>query len=55
MGRLQQHLYIMDGNEVVYHDLLNQDIQKLQPEAFVLHKNALIYIKNKTEIKVLKV
>jgi hypothetical protein len=54
-GALQQHLYIMNGNDVVYHDLLNQDIQKLQPEAFVLHKNALIYIKNKAEIKVLKV
>ncbi|WP_162499757.1 DUF4905 domain-containing protein [Mucilaginibacter terrigena] len=53
-GALQQHLYIMDGSNVVYHDLLNQDIQKLQPEAFVLHKNALIYIKNRTEIKVLK-
>ncbi len=54
-GALQQHLYIMDGTDVVYHDLLNQDIQKLQPEAFVLHKNALVYIKNKAEIKVLKI
>lgn len=53
-GALQQHLYIINNNDVVYHDLLNQDIQKLQPEAFVLHKNALIYIKNKAEIKVLK-
>jgi len=52
-GLLQQHLYITKGNEVVYHDLLNEDIQKMQPEAFVLHKNALVYIKNKTEIKVL--
>ncbi|MES2268580.1 MAG: DUF4905 domain-containing protein [Bacteroidota bacterium] len=54
-GALQQHLYITEGNNVVYHDLLNQDIQKLQPEAFVLHKNALVYIKNKAEIKVLKI
>ncbi|QHS57465.1 DUF4905 domain-containing protein [Mucilaginibacter sp. 14171R-50] len=53
-GALQQHLYIMNGGNIVYHDLLNQGIQKLQPEAFVLHKSALIYIKNRTEIKVLK-
>ncbi|MFA6083921.1 MAG: DUF4905 domain-containing protein [Mucilaginibacter sp.] len=52
-GVLQQHLFIMDGFDIVYQDLLNTDIQKLQPEAFVLHKNALVYIKNKTEIKVL--
>lgn len=54
-GVLQQHLYVLNGGEVVYHDLLNQNIQKLQPEAFVLHKNALVYIKNKAELKVLKV
>jgi hypothetical protein len=52
-GVLQQHLYILLGDDIVYQDLLNTDIQKLQPEAFVLHKNALVYIKNKTEIKVL--
>jgi hypothetical protein len=52
-GVLQQHIYIMDGTEVLYTDLLNSGIQKLQPEAFVLHKNALVYIKNKTEIIVL--
>lgn len=52
-GVLQQHLYIMEGPEIVYADLLNADIQKLQPEAFVLHKNVLVYIKNKTEIIVL--
>jgi hypothetical protein len=50
---LQQHLFILDGSEVVYRDLLNSDIQKLQPEAFVLHKNVLVYIKNRTEINVL--
>ncbi|MGY4539568.1 hypothetical protein ACVW0P_004003 [Mucilaginibacter sp. UYNi724] len=54
-GALQQHLHVMQGNDMVYHDLLNQNIQKLQPEAFVLHKNALVYIKNKAEIKVLKI
>ncbi|AMR32420.1 hypothetical protein A0256_13790 [Mucilaginibacter sp. PAMC 26640] len=52
-GVLQQHLLITDGATRVYADLLNSGIQKLQPEAFVLHKNALVYIKNKTEIIVL--
>ncbi len=52
-GGLQQHLLIMDGTNIVYQDILNADIQKLQPEAFVLHKNALVYIKNKVEIKAL--
>ncbi|WP_158288501.1 DUF4905 domain-containing protein [Mucilaginibacter psychrotolerans] len=52
-GALQQHLYIMEDPGVVYTDLLNTNIQKLQPEAFVLHKNVLVYIKNKTEIIVL--
>ena len=52
-GALQQHLFVMDGIDVVYQDLINTEIQKLQPEAFVLHKNALIYIKNKAELIVL--
>jgi hypothetical protein len=54
-GELQQLLYILKDTEVVYYDLLNQHIQKLQPEAFVLHKNSFIYIKNKAEIKVLEI
>ena len=52
-GQLKQHLYIMDGEQVVFEDLLNADIQKLQPEAFILYKNKLIYIKNKSELQVL--
>jgi hypothetical protein len=52
-GILKQYLYVMDGTVKVYEDLLNTDIQKLQPEAFILHKNRLIYIKNKSELKVL--
>jgi hypothetical protein len=50
-GRLQQRLYVFKGNEMLYEDLLNDDIQKLQPEAFVMHDNHLIYIKNRSEIK----
>jgi hypothetical protein len=52
-GQLNQSLIIMDSDEEVYRDLLNTAIQKMQPEAFIVHKNRLIYIKNKTELKVL--
>jgi hypothetical protein len=52
-GQLVQVLYIFDDRTKVYEDLLNSDIQKIQPEAFIMHKNCLIYIKNKTQLKVL--
>jgi hypothetical protein len=52
-GELKQYLFVTDGGNVVYEDLLNTAIQKLQPEAFIVHKNRLVYIKNKTELKVL--
>ncbi len=52
-GQLTQSLFVMDGVNKVYEDLLNEEIQKIQPEAFILHKNRLIYIKNKSELKVL--
>jgi hypothetical protein len=56
-GALNHWLYIFDVGDPanfreVYEDLLNADIQKLQPEAFIFHKNHLIYIKNKSELKV---
>ncbi|MEO6850619.1 MAG: DUF4905 domain-containing protein [Mucilaginibacter sp.] len=52
-GALQQHLYIIDNKDIVYEDLLNTDIQKLQPESFLLFKDQLICLKNKSELKVL--
>jgi hypothetical protein len=52
-GMLQQHLYILDDIKIIYEDLLNTDIQKLQPESFLLHKDHLIYLKNKSQLKVL--
>jgi hypothetical protein len=52
-GQLKQHLYVMDGAGLVYEDLLNTDIQKMQPESFILYKNSLVYIKNKSELKVI--
>jgi hypothetical protein len=55
-GQLNQLLYIFkvsaDGYQDVYEDLLSVNIQKIQPEAFILHKNRLVYIKNKSELKV---
>jgi hypothetical protein len=53
-GHLKQYLYVMDGVDKVYENLLNTGIQKLQPEAFILHKNCLIYIENKSCLKVIK-
>jgi hypothetical protein len=52
-NKLTQSLYIMDGDVKIYEDLLNIDIQKIQPEAFIMHKNRLIYIKNKSNLRVL--
>lgn len=52
-GTLQQHLYIMEGVEIIYKDLLNTDVQKLQPESFLLHKDHLIYLKNQSQLIVL--
>lgn len=52
--KLKQHLYIINNEgAVVYHDLLNSDIQKMQPEAFVVHKNNLIYLKERSALIVL--
>lgn len=50
---LSQILLIMQGEKLVYEDLLVDEIQKLQPEAFIMQHNRLIYIKNKVELKVL--
>ncbi|GAB2691107.1 hypothetical protein GCM10027037_12940 [Mucilaginibacter koreensis] len=52
-GQLKQLLYIFENGKPVFEDFLNADIQKMQPEAFVLYKHQLIYLKNKTELKVL--
>jgi len=53
-GQLIQHLYIFDQSGfVLYHDLLNTAITKMQPEAFVLHNNQLIYLKDRSAVIVL--
>jgi len=51
-GRLKQVLMIIQGAGLVYYDLLNQGIQKLQPESFIIYKSRLIYIKNTTCLRV---
>lgn len=48
-----QHLFVVENEAIIYQDLLNEQIQKLQPEAFVVIKNYLVYLKNKTILKVL--
>jgi hypothetical protein len=52
-GQLEQHMYVWMDEDLIYQDLLNSNIQKMQPEAFILFKNQVIYIKNKTELKVI--
>jgi hypothetical protein len=52
-GQLRQYLFVVNDTEVIFEDILNTNIQKLQPEAFVLYQNKLIYLKDKSEIKVL--
>ncbi|MFD0749558.1 DUF4905 domain-containing protein [Mucilaginibacter calamicampi] len=51
--QLVQVMYVWDGEVLVYQDILNDNIQKMQPEAFILCKNRIIYIKNKTGLKVI--
>ncbi len=52
-GTLNQVLLISNNGKQVYDDLLNADIQKLQPESFIVYLNKLICIKNKTALVVL--
>jgi len=52
-GILKQILLISKNGATVYNDLLSEVIQKLQPESFIVYLNKLIYIKNKTILKVL--
>jgi hypothetical protein len=50
---LKQLLYVFENGHRRYEDLLAENVQKLQPESFIMHKNRLIYVKNKSELKVL--
>ena len=58
-GLLNQLLLIFEETEPgayreVFRDLLNPGIQKLQPEAFILHKDRLIYIRKRSGLIMLK-
>ncbi|HEY9535471.1 MAG TPA: DUF4905 domain-containing protein [Mucilaginibacter sp.] len=50
--QLQQRLFIKNETITVYKDLLNTGIQKMQPESFILYKNLVVYLKNKSDLKV---
>ncbi len=50
---LQQLLYLLDENNIIYHDLLHSGIQKMQPESFLIYNDQLIYLKNYSQLKVL--
>lgn len=53
-SHLTQNMYVFDRNgNLLFDDILNNNIQKLQPEAFISYKNKLIWLKNRSEIKVL--
>ena len=52
-GGLIQMLEVFAEAGLVYEDIINSGIQKMQPEAFILYKNHLIYIKNRLELKIL--
>lgn len=52
-AQLTQSLYIFENDKPVFNDLLNAGIQKLQPEAFIVHNDHLIYLKNKAELNVI--
>ena len=52
-GALSQRLYIFKGEQQVFSDILNIGIQKLQPEAFVLYKQHLIYLVNRNQLNVI--
>jgi len=52
-GALSQSLYIFKGEQQVFSDILNTGIQKLQPEAFVLHQHHLIYLVNRDQLNVI--
>lgn len=51
-GFLKQYLFIALNGDIVYEDILADNIQKLQPEAFMMYKKQLIYIKNTAELKI---
>lgn len=50
---LKHFIFVFENNLVIYEDKLNDNIQKMQPESFILFKSFLIYIKNNVELKVL--
>lgn len=53
-GVLTQHIYVYnEAGEMLFTDLIAGRIQKLQPEAFITYKNKLIWLKDRSAVKVL--
>ncbi len=50
---LKHLIYVFANNTIIYQDLLNDNIKKMQPESFFLFESFLIYVKNNVELKVL--
>jgi hypothetical protein len=49
-NKINHILQISSKNEVIYKDLLNEDIQKLVEDTFFVWLGKLVYIRNKSEI-----
>ncbi len=49
-GILQQRIIVYQDDTVLLDDILISGIQKLQPEAFFIHQNHLLYVRDKREI-----
>ncbi|WP_411275414.1 DUF4905 domain-containing protein [Daejeonella sp.] len=49
-GLLRQRIVVYQDDKVIIDDILISGIQKLQPEAFFIHRNHLFYIRGKEEM-----
>lgn len=54
-GAFQQHLFVYQAQQIIHSDLLHTGIQKLQPDAFVMQRNRLVYIRNKNELVLMQI
>jgi hypothetical protein len=49
-NHIQQRVVVYQADKILIDDILISGIQKLQPEAFLIHRNHLLYIRKKQEI-----
>ncbi|MBE7175163.1 MAG: DUF4905 domain-containing protein [Mucilaginibacter polytrichastri] len=50
-----QHIRVYKNSRLMHQDLLMTGIQKLQPEAFVMQQNRLLYIRNQNELVIIDI